>query len=191
MRRWLAVAMLAVAGMAGMPAGTCHAHEMEANRATLVLRDGGHLALTLYLDYAAALHQALAPGRPFEEFMLTHATMPAAQFQQALDGVHRKFEQATRATLKTGPARVFRSWQWPQAAQVQQKLRERAMLLVRMPGGHSHEAPLEVRAELAAGEEIQSLHLQFPVEFRDVLVVSYRPAQVWVKPEQPSPAVVF
>ncbi|GAB2866782.1 hypothetical protein GCM10027277_39630 [Pseudoduganella ginsengisoli] len=175
--------------MAGLTAG--HAHEMESNRATLVLREGGHLSLTLYLDYAQALHQALAPSRPFEEFMLTHATMPAAQFQQALDGAHRKFEQATRAAVKAGQPLAFRGWQWPAAAQVQQKLRERAMTLVRMQGAHSHEAPLEVRAELAAGEDFHSLKMQFPAEFRDVLVVSYRPAQVWVKPDQPSPAVVF
>lgn len=188
MKKWIAAAVLGVAGLAGL--GPCHAHEMEANRATLVLRDGGHLSLTLYLDYAAALHQALAPSRPFEEFMLTHATMPAAQFQQALDGAHRKFEQGTRAALKGQPL-AFRGWQWPAAAQVQQKLRERAMLMVRAQGSHSHEAPLEVRAELAAGEDFHTLKMQFPAEFRDVLVVSYRPAQVWVKPDQPSPAVVF
>jgi hypothetical protein len=74
---------------------------------------------------------------------------------------------------------------------VQQKLRERAMLMVRAQGAHSHEAPLEVRAELAAGQDFLALNVQFPAEFRDVLVVSYRPAQVWVKPDQPSPAVVF
>jgi hypothetical protein len=185
MKQWIAAAVL------GMAAFTGHAHEMEANRATMVLREGGHLSLTLYLDYAAALHQALAPGRPFEEFMLTHATMPAAQFQQALDGAHRKFEQGTRATLKAGQPLAFRGWQWPAAAQVQQKLRERAMLMVRAQGAHSHEAPLEVRAELAAGQDFHALNVQFPAEFRDVLVVSYRPAQVWVKPDQPSPAVVF
>lgn len=186
--QWIAAVVLC---MAGLMSGAAHAHEMESNRATLVLREGGHLSLTLYIDYAAALHQALAPGRPFEEFMLTHATMPAVPFQQALDGAHRKFEQATRASMKAGQSLVFRGWQWPAGAQVQKKMRERAMMMVSMQGAHSHEAPLEVRAELATGEDFHALKMQFPAEFRDVLVVSYRPAQVWVKPDQPSPPVVF
>lgn len=189
MKPWIAALCLALCA-AGRP-GTAPAHEMEANRATMVLREGGHLSLTLYLDYMAALHLALAPGRPFDEFMLTHATMPAAQFAQAQETAHRKFEQRIRAEIKPGQALAFRGWQWPAPALVQQKLRERAMLLVRTQGGHSHEPPLEIHAELAAGEDFHSLKMQFPPEFRDVLVVSYRPAQVWVKPDQSSPAVVF
>lgn len=176
----------------GMVVAPAHAHEVTDNRATLVLRDGGHLSLTLYLDYVAALHLALAPGRPLEEFMLTYAAMPAAEFEAAQAGAHRKFEQGVGVVLKAGTALTFQGWQWPQAAQVQQDLRTRAMQLLRRPGAaHSHAAPLEVRAELAAVQDFQSLTIRFPTELGKVLVVSYKPNQAWSDPTKPPPEINF
>ena len=37
-------------------AGSAAAHELDENRATLVLRDGGHIAVSIYLSYPEVLH---------------------------------------------------------------------------------------------------------------------------------------
>lgn len=50
---WLACALTTAAA----------AHELPANRVTLVLRDDNHLSLTCFIDYTTALHRALVPQR--------------------------------------------------------------------------------------------------------------------------------
>jgi hypothetical protein len=62
------------------------AHELQDNRATRVLRDEYHLSLTLFINYTDALFLALAPKRPFQEFLLVYSAMGqfAEEFQKAL-----------------------------------------------------------------------------------------------------------
>ena len=61
------------------------AHELEDNRATLVLRDDNHVTLTLFINYVDALHAALAPGQPLPAFLLVYSAMKPADFRAALD----------------------------------------------------------------------------------------------------------
>ena len=76
---------------------------------------------------------------------------------------------------------------WPSAHDVQYAVRQRAMqTVVAAPAHgheHGHESIAEVRAEAHLQQETDSLRVQFPPEFEKVMVVSYRPNQVWVDPK--------
>jgi hypothetical protein len=172
MRAWLLVLALWAA------AGPLGAHENEVNRATLVLRDKVHLSATLYISYSEALHLALAPQGSYKDFVLTYSAMDLPHFQAALLKAQSVFQGGTRLLRQEGGVLLLARWQWPEAAQVQRVLRERSMAL--MVGGHMHEAPLEIRAELSSDRPISALTVQFPPAFRQVLVVSYRPEQTMV-----------
>jgi len=136
---------------------------------TLVMRDTHHVTLTHHMDYVEALHQALAPQRPAAEFVLMLAAMPAREFQK---------EQA--------PAQAL--------------LQQRAMQAVVGAGEHSHEAsndagpgaaPFEIRAEATSARRIESVAARLPVEFGNVLLVSYQPKQAWVKRGSAGTLVTF
>ena len=80
------------------------AHELQASRATLVLRDNQHLAITFFVDYPAVLHQALAPQMLFHEFALQHSAMPTPIFAAQVLLAQRKLQSGTRLMLRSGKA---------------------------------------------------------------------------------------
>ena len=166
-------------------------HEATENRATLVLRDNRHLAVTLYLNYAEAMHQAIMPARPFEEFILTHSAMDGAMFQRAALQAQMQFQNTLKIYNKDRSELKVARWQWPAPILLQQSLRESAMLLLRGSAAHAHAAPLEIHAELSAEQDVEAVSIQFPAEFQKVLVVFYRPSQVTVERKAVSPLITF
>jgi hypothetical protein len=179
-------ALLTIAGT-----GAAAAHELAENRATLVLRDQNHVSVTLFIAFSEALHRALAPRSSLQEFLLAHAAMPPEAFKAALSKAESRFEAETGAETADGRRLVFERWAWPEPAAVQRSLRERAMQALVAPGEHAHETVLEVRAEFQSTRAIESVRVRFPSALERVLVVSYRPKQVWVEPTGPSPAITF
>lgn len=171
------------------------AHELPDNRATLVLRDRTHLSVTLYIDYVEVLHRALAPQQKFQEFLLQRAAMSPQAFQREVDQVQTKFQNTTRLLLPTGGQALLTRWNWPGASGVQYALRQRAMQTMVAGHGHDHdhghEGVVEVRAEAHLQHETDSLRVQFPEAFEKVMVVSYRPNQVWVDAKAASAVVRF
>lgn len=158
------------------------AHEIETNRLTLVLRDRNHLSLSYFIDYPGALHRALAPSRPFSEFILTHSAMAPAEFQKAVSRAHERLQAGTTLGLVSGKL-VITGWKWPSAERAQGLLREIAMAAIVAPSDHAHLPPLEVRAEAVASQSIDALDVRLPRELQEVVVVSYRPKQVVAKPD--------
>jgi hypothetical protein len=77
-------ALLSTALMILMPSTNAFAHELQANRASLVLRDSQHLSLTFFVDYVGVLHQVLAPQRTLQEFVLMYASMKPLELQSQL-----------------------------------------------------------------------------------------------------------
>jgi hypothetical protein len=169
------------------------AHELQSNRATLVLRDDQHLTLSFFVDYTAVLHQVLAPQQPLEEFVLMYAAMKPQALQAQLLNAQRKLQGSTAVVLRDGKAANLTQWAWPDAAAVQKLLQQRAMQLVIAPADHSHVAQTEIRAETTSASEgdFNSVTLQLPAELQDVLVVSYQPKQVWASPGKGSPTIRF
>ena len=169
----------------------CLAHELPDNRLTLVLRDDNHLSLGFYIHYADALHRALSPRTSFQEFTLVYSSLAAADFEKEMQRAQMKFRLGTRVVLASGAALTIANWQWPAPATVQRSLQERAMASVVAPSAHSHDAPTEIRAEVVSAAAISAVSVLLPDEFQNVLVVSYRPAEVWIQPKQPSPVIKF
>jgi len=167
-------------------------HELEENSATLVLREPHHVSLTLFIDVADALHHALAPQRPFQEFALAYAALSPADFKAALLRAERRFEAETVvAPGGAAPSQPFQRWAWPEPAKVQAVLRERAMQSLVAPAEHVHGTHFEVHAELRAATPIEALRVSFPAAYERVLLVSYQPRQTWVEARQPSPMIKF
>jgi hypothetical protein len=173
--------------------GNAQAHELDSNRATLVLRDQQHLSVTFYLDYASVLHQVLAPQKPVQEFLLMASAMKPQEFQVQLQAAQRKLQSATVLAPRQGKAAELTQWVWPEATAVQGLLQQRAMQAVVAPSDHAHTVRTEVRAEARSGKagDFTSVTLRLPTEFKEVLLVSYQPKQVWAKPLAPLPVISF
>ncbi len=170
-------------------AHTGGAHDLQENRASLVLRDSRHLTVTLYVTYEEALRLALAPQRPPAEFLVMYSAMKPDAFQKELQRAQTKFQSGIRLTLADGKELPLTNWNWPDASQVQSLLQRRIMQAMVDPNGHGD--PVEIHADAVARDEIATVKIQFPEEFQTVLVVSYRPSQVWVAPKSSSPAIQF
>jgi len=167
------------------------AHELQENRVTLVQRDANFVSITLHIDLPAALHRAIAPQRSFEEFALAHADLPPAAFKAVLVRAASRMQAEMQVTAAKGQALAFERWDWPDAARVQAALLERLMETVVARGGHSHMVPWEVRAELHSPVPVTALRVKFTPAFGRVMVVSYRPRQVWVDASAMSSAITF
>jgi hypothetical protein len=175
----------------GLLLAACAAgHELQDNRATLVLRDRTHLSVTLYLSYPEALHQALAPQRQFLAFLLIYSEMKTELLQKELLRAQARFQSTTHLYLPDKETSLV-NWVWPDAKAVQSMLQRRVMQAMVDPDAHAHEAPVEVHADANAALEIQSVRVQFPLEWQRVLVVWYRPSQQWVEGATLSPAMKF
>ena len=173
--------------------GTCAltAHDLEDNRATLVLRDRTHLSLTLYLNYTEALHKALLPNREYGAFLLIYSAMKPEDLRKDLVKAQAKFEGGLEL-LPQSPAGAklkLTGWTWPDAKQVQGMLQHQVMQA--MIDGHVHEPPSEIHADAVATYAVGSVIAHFPPEFQRILVVSYRPNQTWVDEKTPAPLITF
>ena len=171
--------------------GTAGAHELQESRATLVQRENTLVTMTLYLDLPQALYRSLAPQGSFVAFAVAHANLPPDVFKAVLLRAISRLQSELRATRPAGQALTLQRWAWPEPVRVQAALRERLMEAMVAPGEHSHIAPLEVRAEVHAAQPITALLLEFPPAFGRVMVMSYRPKQVWVEPLRVSPEIAF
>lgn len=167
------------------------AHDLQDNRATLVLRDNTHLALTLYIAYADALHAALAPQSPVAEFLLVYSAMKPESLAKELLRAQARFEAGTHLYVSGTRELTLTNWIWPDVAHVQSMMQQRIMQATVDPAGHAHDEPMEIHADANAREPIATLRIQFPPAFQKVLVVSYRPNQLWVEPNAWSPAIRF
>ena len=167
------------------------AHELQDNRATLVQRDTRHVSLQLYVSLPDVMHQVLAPKRPYPEFVMAMAAVAPPEFAATALAMQKKVEQEMRVVDDKGTAMMLSNWAWPAPTQLQAALRERAMELAVAPADHSHTKPLEVRAELRASSPIKALQVQFPAALKKVMLVYYRPKQVWAESGKPSPLLIF
>ena len=167
------------------------AHELQDNRATLVLRDQTHISVTLYLSYGDALHLAIAPESPLPQFWMMYSAMSPDRMQRVLARAQARFQASTRLYLATGKELPLTNWVFPDVKQVQAMLQHRVMQAMADPAGHSHDEPLEIHADANSPEPVTSVRIQFPEEFQKVLVVAYRPSQFWVEPKSWSPAIKF
>ena len=174
-------------------ASSAPAHELQGSRATLVLRDQLHLTLTLLVDYPKVLHQVLAPQMTLQEFLLMYSAMKQPEFQAQLSSAQRKLQEGTSLGLGNGKKASFTQWVWPDVASVQKLLQQRVMQSVVAPKDHVHAAPTEIRTEARSSQanDFKSVTLQLPTALQQVLLVSYQPRQVWLRPQSPALLIRF
>src|SRR5579883_2999321 len=153
-----------------LASGVLAAHELQDNRATLVLRDETHISVTIYLAYGDVLHTALAPQRPMAEFLVVYSAMKPELLQKELLRAQARFQSATRLYLAAGREVGLTNWVFPDAKQVQAMLQQRIMQAMVDPAGHAHDEPLEIHADANSQEPIAAVRIQFPEEFQKVLV---------------------
>lgn len=168
------------------------AHDLEENRANLVLRNQTHLSVTLYVNYAKALHRALLPNREYGAFLFIYSSMRPDDLKKELQRAQSKFEADIRILPKgasEGKAMRLTEWTWPDIKQVQATLQHQVMQV--MVDGHVHEPPIEIHADAVSLQKVVAVTIRFPAEFEKVLVVSYSPNQVWVDPKTVSPEIRF
>jgi len=137
------------------------AHEIQDNRATLVLRDKTHVSVTLYVAYADVLHAALAPQRPLPEFLMVYSTLKPEDLQRQLQRAQTRFQASIRLYSQSGEV-VLGNWVWPDAKQTQSMMQQRIMQAMVDPAGHAHDQPMEIRAEGVSPQEITTVRVQFP-----------------------------
>ncbi len=183
MKRFLIAALLFASAGAG--------HELQDNRATLVLRDKTHISVTFYLAYSAVLHQTLAPQRPLAEFLAVYSSMRPDDLNRELMKAQDKLRAGIKIYLPPGGEAAISNWIWPDAKQVQATLQKCIMQALTDPAGHFHEDPLEIHADAVSTGEIVSVKVLFPAEFQKVLVVAYKPNQTWVEPKTVSSVIKF
>lgn len=190
-RQALHAVTVAAAVASGITGSRAQAHELQANRLTLVLRDSLHLQLTLQLELLEALHRSLAPQQPLQAFVLQHAPWSREALSVVLSRTYSLWVQGMRLQPEGQAALRLGRWNWPSAEHVSAMLQARAMQLLADPGAHAHAEPVEVRSEAVASQDITGLRVTMPPTLGPVLVVSYRPRQVWLVPGEASAPIVF
>ena len=173
------------------PVAIAPRHELPDNRATLVLRDDRHLSITLYINYVDALHRAIAPRMATSEFLTRYSAMNLATLRAELQRVQRQLQSATRLTIDARTPLALSDWRWPTAEQVQALIQQSVMQAVVAPNDHVTEPQSEIHAEAVGVHTITGVDIRLPREFLRVLVVSYRPNQVWANPDGPATSVRF
>ena len=167
------------------------AHELAENRATMVLRDQNHVAITLYLNFSDVLHRTLAPAQSFAEFILAFSALSPEQFAAQLKTAQTRLQSQIRVLPRPATEASMRRWVWPTATTVQAVLRDQAMQMLAAPNDHAHKPTLEVHVELQTTGRVSAVSAVFPAEFRRVLVVSYRPNQTWAELGDAATEIMF
>ncbi len=170
---------------------SARAHELPNNRLTLVLRNEHHLAITYFIDYPQALHQALAPQKTMPEFAIMHSTMSAAEFQKVLLKAQLSFIAGTKIVMPNGDPLKVSHWRWPEPAKVQALLQKQIMKAVVAANEHEHEEPIEIQAHATSVHKITSVAISMPIAFGTTTVVSYQPKQILVGPKAMNTVIKF
>jgi len=154
------------------------AHDLPENRLRLVLREDNHLAATYFVNYTELMHRAFAPGKTFQEFAVQFASMDAGQFEGMLRQLDQQLVAETTVEV-AGAAMHGTGWAFPSTAASQALIRKHLMGAV--TGSQFHEEPTEIDFDVIAPVKVTSVKLRMPRLLGRVMVISYRPSQVYVE----------
>lgn len=176
--RRVAVPVVIVACV-GIPA-VVSAHELEEASATLTIRSGGHVALRLQVPWADLLRTTVAPGRPMIEVLGQLASEPAATFARRYQSLTGRLAAGTRLLSLSGTVVALTRWRWPQAAAVQQALRDELMSRMVDGAAFRHASRLATEAEATVPAPVPAVRLGLPPQLGPALVTVLRPEEQWV-----------
>ncbi|TXI90091.1 MAG: hypothetical protein E6Q34_09550 [Burkholderiaceae bacterium] len=178
MKRYLVCTFALACLTAGLPSRSA-AHDLEANRASVVLRDNSHLSLSLRIDYVRFLQQSFAPKATQAQALLELASMSERDFEAVYQKAQRVLMEQTILTIGTAKTLQLNHWRHPKAQQIQQSIRELSAQLIVAPSEHIHSEFFEVLADTYNTEDISECSLKLPSSLGNVLVVHYRAQQQW------------
>ncbi len=167
------------------------AHDVVANRLTLVQREANHVSMTLVIDYVTTIRAVAAPAASYKEFAIACSGMADAQLQRTLSQAHATLEQgivlhdAQHHTLRVSPLR------WPSLIESRKLLQQSAMAAIALGTDKAEPTTLELTADIVANQRIQALDVQLPAALADVLVVSYKPVQTTIDPQSRKARITF
>jgi hypothetical protein len=152
-------------------------HELQENRASLVLRNERQISVTFYLNLTELLHKTLMPKQDRFEHTAKLAAMNEADFSKQYGDVKKLIESSVLFNATPGKKINVREWQWPEPKVAQKNIRELTMQSVVSSGQHFHENPIEVRLQIQSDESIDPLMLELPVSMKPMTLVASRPKQ--------------
>jgi hypothetical protein len=152
-------------------------HELQENRASLVLRNERQISVTFYLNLTELLHKTLMPKQDRFEHTAKLAAMNEADFSKQYGDVKKLIESSVLFNATPGKKINVREWQWPEPKVAQKNIRELTMQSVVSSGQHLHENPIEVRLQIQSDESIDPLMLELPVSMKPMTLVASRPKQ--------------
>jgi len=154
-----------------------HSHELNENRASLVLRNERQISVTFYLNLTEVLHKTLMPKQDRFEHTAKLAAMNEADFLKHYGDAKKLIESSVLLKAASGKKINVREWQWPEPKVAQKAIRELTMQSVVSSGQHLHENPIEVRLQIQSDESIDPLVLELPVSMKPMTLVASRPKQ--------------
>jgi len=152
-------------------------HELQENRASLVLRNERQISVTFYLNLTELLHKTLMPKQDRFEHTAKLAAMNEADFSKQYGDLKKLIESSVLFNAAPGKKINVREWQWPEPKVAQKNIRELTMQSVVSSGQHFHENPIEVRLQIQSDESIDPLMLELPVSMKPMTLVASRPKQ--------------
>ena len=172
-----------------------HAHEIQANRLTLIQRDTSHLSLRWQIDLISALQRTLEPKSEAVSFQVKLLSLPQTQFEAALKRTQSHIEKELELVIDKpkSKARIRltpKSWRWPKPSELRNHLQQlTAAAVLRQSGqlsGSDHDHPefFEVTAELVEpAYDLSNMTIKTPEVLGKVMLVYYRPRQLWLDPK--------
>ena len=155
-----------------------YSHELQENRAALVLRNDRLISATLYLNLIEVLKKTSAPmGDPIE-LTAKLAAMSDAEFAKQFNMMKKMIQSGIVLKTVAGKPLKLGNWQWPEVGEVQKQSREITMRVVLSPSDHFHETPLEVRFQIQSEEPFSSVRVELPEALRPITLIATRPKQV-------------
>jgi len=152
-------------------------HELQENRASLVLRNERQISVTFYLNLTELLHKTLMPKQDRFEHTAKLAAMNEADFSKQYGDVKKLIESSVLFNAAPGKKINVREWQWPEPKVAQKNIRELTMQSVVSSGQHFHENPIEVRLQIQSDESMDPLMLELPDAIKPMTLVASRPKQ--------------
>ena len=154
-----------------------HPHELQENRASLVLRNDRQVNVTFYLNMSEVLQKTLTPTQDRFEHTAKLSAMNEGEFLKQYGITKNLIESSVIFRSASGKQLKITDWQWPEPRVMQKGLRDLTMQSVVGSGHHFHENPFEIRLHIQSTEPLESLTLELPVTLKPITLVASRPKQ--------------
>ncbi|WMW79138.1 hypothetical protein RF679_10800 [Undibacterium cyanobacteriorum] len=165
--------------LAGCLSSVAAAHDLEANRVSVVLRDNIHLSLQFRIDYFNFLRQAYAPTANEKQALLELASLSDQAFDVLYQQSQKLFIEQTILNAGADTPLQLSHWRWPKVSHIQQSIRKLSAQMIVSPQEHIHYDFVEVQADAIAMKEVNQCRLKLPSSLGNVLVIHYRAQQQW------------